>query len=244
ETIHAIQENPSQLDCDIGFLKDHLDRPQTTLYYLIDRIQLTDILEIWELSGLTNANTNYVVVPDLHILDKFRALHTFMAEIKQHAQKKVKYVSGFGKAKRVLNLAFDMSCEDEFINIIDNFINQKKSNISITNDENIENLYILDSLVVKWRERPPNKRIKSSAENDSHNSTKTSISAINLVDSNLYIRNASKTTIQQMQNLQYLSELTTRTPFHTLNNNSNDQADTLFDSSTKATQGINENTAK
>ncbi|CAG8551139.1 4979_t:CDS:2, partial [Dentiscutata heterogama] len=70
--------------------------------------------------------------------------------------------------------------------------------------------------------RPPNKRIKSSAENDLHNDTKTSISAIN----------------------PYSSELTTRTPFHTFNNNSNNQADTLFDSSTKATQGINENTAK
>ncbi|CAG8773899.1 15405_t:CDS:2, partial [Gigaspora rosea] len=42
DTINTIQK----LDCDIGFLEDYLDRPQTTLHYLIDGIQLSDILEI------------------------------------------------------------------------------------------------------------------------------------------------------------------------------------------------------
>ncbi|CAG8788422.1 7324_t:CDS:2, partial [Gigaspora margarita] len=162
-----------------------------------------------------NANTNNIVVSDLHILDKFRAPYTFTSEIKQHAQKKVKYAFGFEKAKRALNLALDIGCKDKFINIIDDFINRKKSSISNANNENIESLCILDPLVVKLREHPSNKCIKSLAENDSHSGTKTNISAINPGDPNLYIRNTSKTT-----------------------------ADNLFDSSTSATQSINENAAK
>ncbi|CAG8779104.1 24886_t:CDS:1, partial [Dentiscutata erythropus] len=100
---------------------------------------------------------------------------------------------------------------------------------------------ILDLLVVKRRERPSNKRIKLLAENNSHDSTKTNTSAINPGDPNLYIRNTSKTTVQQIQNLQYLSGLITRTPFSTLNNNSNNQT---FNSSTRTIQSTNENVAK
>ncbi|CAG8753219.1 21571_t:CDS:2, partial [Cetraspora pellucida] len=184
-------------------------------------------------------------IAETHLNQYARAPHTFTAEIRQHAQKKVKYESEFKKAKKALNLALDMGCKNEFINIIDSFINQKKSDISITNIENIENLYILNPLIVKQHRRLPNKYIKSLTENNSYNSTKTSISVINSVDPNLYICNVSKTTIQQMQNLQYLFELTTRTSFHTLNNNSNNQADTLFDSSSiGATQDIKENAVK
>ncbi|CAG8828174.1 41590_t:CDS:2, partial [Gigaspora margarita] len=130
-----------------------------------------------------NANTNSIVVPDLHILDKFRAPYTFTPEIKQHAQKKVKYASGFGKAKKALNLALDMGCKDE------------KSSISNANNENIESLCILDPLVVKLHGCPSNKRIKSSAKNNLYSCTKTNVSAINPGDPNLYIHNTSKTTI-------------------------------------------------
>ncbi|RIB18274.1 hypothetical protein C2G38_2310785 [Gigaspora rosea] len=112
-----------------------------------------------------------------------------------------------------------MGCEDEFINIIDDFINRKKSSISNANNENIKSLCILDPLVVKLHGRPSNKRIKSSAENDSHSGTKTNVSAINPGDPNLYIRNTSKTTVQQIQNLQYSPGLMTRTTTQSINEN-------------------------
>ncbi|CAG8687834.1 12783_t:CDS:2, partial [Dentiscutata heterogama] len=85
----------------LGFLLYHaMLIPRETIHAIQETIGITTLFQ--------NANTNHVVVPDLYILDKFRAPHTFIAKIRQHAQKKVKYVSGSEKAKRVLNLALDM----------------------------------------------------------------------------------------------------------------------------------------
>ncbi|CAG8507822.1 12871_t:CDS:10 [Gigaspora margarita] len=170
------------------FLDDNTTVESTKLQDAIYSIQLTNVLEIWELSEPTaNTNTNYTVDFDLHILDQFRALYTFTTEIRQHVQKK----------------------------------SQKK------------------------REYPPTKHIKSLAENISHHGgTKTSVSAINPNDPNLYIRNTNmklrsngKTTIQQMQNVYHLSELVARTLFYTINNN-------LNETSAKTSQSIRENAAK
>ncbi|CAG8674465.1 13998_t:CDS:2, partial [Dentiscutata heterogama] len=36
ESINLIQEDSDQLDCDYGFLEDHLDRPQLSLHFLLD----------------------------------------------------------------------------------------------------------------------------------------------------------------------------------------------------------------
>ncbi|RIB14277.1 hypothetical protein C2G38_2195619 [Gigaspora rosea] len=99
-----------------------------------------------------------------------------------------------------------MGCESEFIGIIDTFINRKKCGISDANNDNNE------------------------TENDSyHSCTKTSISAINPNNPNLYIRKTNiklrskgKTTVQQIQNVYHLSKLATRTSFHTFNSNLNE----------------------
>ncbi|CAG8718886.1 5888_t:CDS:2, partial [Funneliformis caledonium] len=45
-----------------GFLKDQLDRPQTSIFFLLERIQLSDIIEIWELTGLTKSYKHYVIL--------------------------------------------------------------------------------------------------------------------------------------------------------------------------------------
>ncbi|CAG8789746.1 5284_t:CDS:2, partial [Cetraspora pellucida] len=294
ETISIIQEDPDQLSYNTSFLEDQLDRPQIAIHSLLNRIQLSNVLEIWELFGLTTkykhfivllndrehlctclaiinrglvyshyfyiimnskvakfsikliakcwyknnindqnfqsnlqdrtveavtqfqqVNSNCAVVSDLHILNQFRALHMFTTEIKQHVQKKVKFASGFGKSKAALNLVIDMGCENEFINMINGFINQKKSSINNTNNENNENLHILDPL--------------SSAKNNSHNAS-TKCSAINPINPNLYVYNTHS---------RYGTNITAQPLQHISSNNFNENQ---ADISTKTTQIMKENT--
>ena len=89
--------------------------------------------------------------------------------------------------KKALNLTLDMGCENEIIDMINGFIDRKKTIIEDTNVTNDEaNFQILDPVVQKRRGRPPNKRIKSASESNSrHVSTKNS--AINPSDSNLCV---------------------------------------------------------
>ena len=64
---------------------------------------------------------------DLHIFNQIRASDVFNAKIKQHIQRKVKYTSGFGKLKKTLNLAINLNCEVEFIDMVNGFIKRKKT---------------------------------------------------------------------------------------------------------------------
>ena len=56
-------------------------------------------------------------------------------------QRKAKYVS--------LNLTLNLGCENEFIDIVDGFIDCKKSDINNINDKNKENLSMSNPLVRK-----------------------------------------------------------------------------------------------
>lgn len=260
--------------------------PQTTLFSLLEEVQLSDVVEIWELYGITKSYRHYIIlladgghlctclaiinrglvcahffqvmmnskvakfnigliatrwyienmqdqyiqtiqdksigvttqfqqnnndeilITDLHIFNQIRIPNTFTADIKQCLQRKVKYAHGFGKMKKALNLALDLGCEDEIIDIINRFIDQKKNTINDTTNES-ECMQILDPIVQKRRGRPPNKRIKSSSESNSrHVNTKNS--AINPSDPNLYVREVQ----------QYSQQATSsRIPFSTLNTN-------------------------
>src|SRR6185437_16052257 len=62
ESAGLIQEDLNQLDYDAGFLEDHLDRPQASLHSLIEDIRLSDVVEIWELFGITNSHKHYVIL--------------------------------------------------------------------------------------------------------------------------------------------------------------------------------------
>ena len=262
--------------------------PQTSLFSLLEEIQLSDVIEIWELYGLTKSykhyvvllsdgghlctclaiinrglvcshffhvmmnskvakfnigliakrwylesiqdqciqanlqdetvgivtqfqqdNSNEVLATDLHIFNQLRVPDTFTMDVKQCLQRKVKYAYGFGKMKKALNLALDLGCENEIIDMVNGFIDRKKNDIEDVNGENEEaNLQILDPLVQKRRGRPANKRIKSSSESNSRYVTKNS--AINPSDPNLYVRE-----VQQQAS-------SSRTPFSVLNTNTND----------------------
>ncbi|CAG8634276.1 16082_t:CDS:2 [Dentiscutata erythropus] len=64
---------------------------------------------------LNQSDTSNTIVPDLHIFNWFRTLYTFITEIKEYIQKKVKYTYSFGKMKAALNLVLNMGCKDELI---------------------------------------------------------------------------------------------------------------------------------
>ncbi|PKC55029.1 hypothetical protein RhiirA1_504691 [Rhizophagus irregularis] len=120
--------------------------------------------------------------------------------------------------KKALNLALDLGCENEIIDMINKFINCKKNIIKDANNDenNEENLQILDPIVQKRRGRPPNKRIKSASETNSrHVSTKNS--AINPSDPNLYVR-------EVQQHPQQASS--SRTPFNVLDTNTSSDFNT------------------
>ncbi|CAG8762224.1 20691_t:CDS:2, partial [Gigaspora margarita] len=99
------QEN-QQLDYDNGFLENHLDRPPTSIIALIKDIEPNDIIEIWKLIYLSNNYKYYVIL---------------LSDIR--------YANGFRKIKKALNVALDLGCEEELINLMTHFIDQKKSAI-------------------------------------------------------------------------------------------------------------------
>ncbi|CAG8506272.1 6158_t:CDS:2 [Funneliformis mosseae] len=101
-----------------------------------------------EIQFQQDSNGNHeLLVADLHILNQLRASDTFTADVKQCVQRKEKYAYGFEKIKKALNLALDLGCETEFIDIVNRFINRKKNDIDDTNDKNKENLSVSDPLV-------------------------------------------------------------------------------------------------
>ncbi|RIB10745.1 hypothetical protein C2G38_2145921 [Gigaspora rosea] len=94
--------------------------------------------------------------------------------------------------KKALNIALDLGCEDELISMITQFVEQKKTILEGSNNENtqfnqFENITVNDPLVTKHRGRPPTKRLKSSSETQDHTGLTHSNHAINPQDPNLRI---------------------------------------------------------
>ena len=68
-----------------------------------------------------------MIIPDLHIIGKIWGGNLHNAEIRLVVNKKVRYTNGFSKMKKALNITLDFGCEEELINIIMSFIDQKKN---------------------------------------------------------------------------------------------------------------------
>ncbi|CAG8676166.1 8213_t:CDS:1, partial [Gigaspora rosea] len=79
-----------------------------------------------------------IIVPDFHIIEQFRDSNMHIVKNRQLANKKVKYANGFRKIKKALNIALDLGCEKELINLMTRFIDQKKSAIENVDNENIQ----------------------------------------------------------------------------------------------------------
>ena len=112
-----------------------------------------------EISTKFQKDSNNLIIPDLHIISKIRGDDLRNAEIRLIVDKKVRYVNGFGKMKKAFNIALDLRCEEELINIITDFINQKKTLLEDINNDNTysKQLAISDPLVTKRHGRLPTK---------------------------------------------------------------------------------------
>ncbi|RIB20932.1 hypothetical protein C2G38_2034799 [Gigaspora rosea] len=122
-------------------------------------------------------------------------------------------------------MALDLGCENEFINIIDGFIDRKKCSIEGTSKENIQVL-ISDPIVIKHRGRPATKHIKASSESDMQHS-RANNSALSLPDPNLHMQS-----IEKLDNT-----FASRVPFEPINANTN--KDFLTESSTTTIKSNN-----
>ncbi|RIB17107.1 hypothetical protein C2G38_2188226 [Gigaspora rosea] len=89
--------------------------------------------------------------------------------------------------KKALNLALDFGFDEELINMITLFTNQKMSARNIDDESSLDQLIINDPLVTKHRERPLTKRLKSSSENQSHEGPAYINHAMNPQDPNLRV---------------------------------------------------------
>ncbi|CAG8447447.1 2255_t:CDS:2 [Dentiscutata erythropus] len=92
--INVIQNN-EDIDFNEGFLEDELDRLQATLFYLMDKVQLVDIVEIWELIRLTRIYKHYIILlaDGVEIITQFQHINNNPMVIKhcgQPATKRIK----------------------------------------------------------------------------------------------------------------------------------------------------------
>ncbi|RIB21173.1 hypothetical protein C2G38_2034611 [Gigaspora rosea] len=130
-------------------------------------------------------NNADIIVSDLHILDQIRDYRMHDAKV---INKKVRYANGFGKMKKALNIALDLGCKEELINMITRFINlmtSTENNINESNPFEVEEMMVLDPLVIKHHERPTMKRLKSSSKLQGHKGLVQNYQAMNSQDSNI-----------------------------------------------------------
>jgi hypothetical protein len=87
-----------------------------------------------------------------------RANNNVMINLKESHKidKKMRYSTGFGILKKVLNLAISLNCDDELLGILHRFIDNKQRLISTsTNNENpnlkIFSIQVIDPLVIRKR---------------------------------------------------------------------------------------------
>ncbi|RIB16346.1 hypothetical protein C2G38_2190193 [Gigaspora rosea] len=190
ESINLIREDSDQLDCDYSFLEDQLDRPQISLYSLLDYVQLSDVVEIWELSGIAIQYRYYVIL----LVDG-----AFTAKFNIGLIANRWYLEEFQDNDAQLDLQNTMDVTIQFqqdsnaemtTDLHTVLLLEKKNSIKDTNIKK-ENLDIQDPLVQKRRGRPPNSRIKSASETLNNGSFRNS--AVNPPDPNLYAHVRSNT---------------------------------------------------
>ena len=104
-----------------------------------------------EISTKFQKDSNNLIILNLHIINEIRGGDLRNTEIRLIIDKKVRYVNGFRKMKKALNIALNLECEGELINIITDFINQKKTLLEDINNDNTysKQLAISDPLVTK-----------------------------------------------------------------------------------------------
>jgi len=95
-------------------------------------------------------------------LNKICHIQVFSETVKQNLSHKAKYNKGFGYAKKAINLALEMGCEDELNELLQRWIRDKeKENKKVSDKENLLNI----NNPYKTRTKgAPKKRLKSAVE--------------------------------------------------------------------------------
>ncbi|CAB4442956.1 unnamed protein product [Rhizophagus irregularis] len=121
------------------------------------------------------------IEPNFDILNEIRNVQMFSETVKQNLSHKVKYNQGIRYAKKAVNLALEMGCEDELNKLLQDWIKVKertiRDNLSKSNKENLPN--ISNPRLVRTK-GAPKKRVKSALENTTtkyHNKGKEKIYA-------------------------------------------------------------------
>jgi hypothetical protein len=120
------------------------------------------------------------IEPNFDILNEIRNVQMFSETVKQNLSHKVKYNQGIGYAKKAVNLALEMGCEDELNKLLQDWIKVKertiRDNLSKSNKENLPNISNPRQVRTKGA---PKKRVKSALENTTkyHNKGKEKIRA-------------------------------------------------------------------
>jgi len=99
-------------------------------------------------------------------LNKIRCVQVFSESVKQNLSHKAKYNQGFGYAKRAINLALEIGCENELNSLLQCWIKEKEKEIDDKNknESNKENLPDISNPYQTRTKGAPKKRMKSALE--------------------------------------------------------------------------------
>ncbi|PKK62351.1 hypothetical protein RhiirC2_790510 [Rhizophagus irregularis] len=121
----------------------------------------------------------HLIEPNFDILNEIRNVQIFSETVKFNLFYKVKYNQDIGYAKKAVNLALEMGCEDELNKLLQNWIKVKertiRDNLSKSNKENLPNISNPRQVRTKGA---PKKCVKSTLENTTtkyHNKGKEKI---------------------------------------------------------------------
>src|SRR5439155_11829397 len=71
------------------------------------------------------------------MLNEFRNTQVFSEIVKQNLSRQVRYNQGFGYAKRAVNLALEIGCENELNKLLQDWIKEKEREKIESNKENL-----------------------------------------------------------------------------------------------------------
>ena len=104
---------------------------------------------------------------DFDMLNEIRNTQVFSETVKQNLSRQVKYNQGFGYAKRAVDLALEIGCENELNKLLQSWIKEKEKEKSESNKENLPS--ISNPHQTRTKGAPKKKRIKGALENTSNN---------------------------------------------------------------------------
>src|SRR5688572_18487633 len=100
------------------------------------------------------------------MLNEIHHTQVFLKTVKQNLSHQVKYNQGFGYAKRAIELALEIDCEDDLNSLLQNWIKKKEKERSdnLKSDSNNENLPNISNPHQTHTKGASKKHVKSALE--------------------------------------------------------------------------------